>query len=79
MTPYKNLSGQSNVMAYQYGTSYITVQFKTKSHQGYDTYQYTDVSAGMMRVNDMKDCADLGAGLNSYINQHVRKLYADKW
>ncbi|MFA6474760.1 MAG: hypothetical protein WCV88_01000 [Patescibacteria group bacterium] len=80
MQPYKNLSGQSGVKAYEYGTNYIVVQFKTQNiSDGCDTYEYTYRSAGAMCVNDMKHCADLGAGLNSYINLHVQKLYANKW
>lgn len=64
MKPYKNLSGQSNVVAYQLGTDYIVVQFTSGS---WTFYKYTYVSAGQYAIEAMKKLAEDGLGLNSYI------------
>lgn len=67
MIPYKNLGGDSWVIAYQYGTDFITVQFKEGTHTIY-TYNYT--SAGSFAIEKMKELADVWRGLNSYISTH---------
>lgn len=41
-------------------------------------YVYTATSAGAANVRKMIQLAEAGSGLNSFINLHVRKLYARK-
>lgn len=73
MQHYKNLGGDSNVAAYEYGSDFIRVQFKDGS-----IYLYTSSSAGAKNIERMKQLADSGRGLNSFINTTVRKLYKTK-
>lgn len=66
MTPYSNLSGTSNVHAYQLGDDHIIVQFNS----GRETYyKYTHLSAGLSAVTAMHQLAQAGRGLNSYISR----------
>ena len=67
MEPYKNLSGQSGVLAYGIGATYIIVQFNAGQ---YTFYKYTYVSAGSSAVETMKSLAQQGQGLNSYISTY---------
>jgi hypothetical protein len=65
MEPYSNLSGDSGVLAYQIGSDYLIVQFK----QGqYTFYKYTYSSAGNLVIENLKNLARQGRGLNSYIS-----------
>ena len=73
MEKYKNLSGNSNVKAYQIGNDSITIRFKDGS-----VYLYTYLSAGRSNVGEMKNLAIAGKGLDSYIKRHVKKSYAEK-
>lgn len=73
MTPYLNLSGSSGVVAYEIGIDYIRVQFR-----GADIYIYNHSRPGRIHVENMKQLAMSGRGLGTYINQHVRTLYAHK-
>lgn len=79
MVNYKNLSGQSNVSRYEIGPDFIIVEFATVGKDGNNTYKYTYASAGQVNVDEMKKLAVEGRGLNSFINTHVRKNYANKW
>lgn len=74
MITYKDIDHDSNIAAYKYGGDYIIVQFK---HGG--KYEYTYQSAGSYHIEQMKQLADLGDGLNAYINKHVRKNYSKKF
>jgi len=73
MESYKNLGGDSNVIAYEIGTDYIKVQFGDGS-----IYLYTYESAGQSNIERMKSLAIEGEGLNSFIMKNVRKSYASK-
>lgn len=73
MEHYKNINGDSGVDAYEYGSDYIRVRFSTGV-----VYLYTYQSAGVENIEQMKTLAKGGAGLNAFINQVVRKLYAKK-
>ena len=70
MTPYRNLGGNSNVIAYEIGAGFINVKFSDSS-----VYLYTTQSAGAENIARMHDYATRGVGLNSFINTHVRKRY----
>lgn len=65
MEPYSNLSRASGVLAYQVGSDYIIVQFKTGQ---YTFYKYTYSSAGSAVIEHLKNLAQQGRGLNSYIS-----------
>ena len=70
MQRYKNLGGNSNVIAYLKGKDYIDVQFGTGK-----IYRYSYRSAGASKVEQMKILADQGRGLNSYIMRYARNDY----
>ena len=61
------------VIAYQSGYDHIAVQFKDGS-----MYLYTNKSAGKQSITQMKKLAEAGAGLTTYISQHVKDRYEAK-
>lgn len=67
MITYRNLWGDSNVIAYQNWADFIIVQFKSGTHT---IYTYTYGSAGSSVVEHMKRLAEAGHWLNSYISTH---------
>jgi hypothetical protein len=73
MDRYKNLGGNSNVVAYEIGKDSIKVQFSD-----FSVYLYDNQSTGINHVEQMKVLAVKGQGLNSYISRFVKKLYAAK-
>ncbi|MDH4330648.1 MAG: hypothetical protein OEV93_03800 [Candidatus Moranbacteria bacterium] len=79
MKGYKNLGGNSNVLAYDAGDDYIDVSFRVSSDFGYSNYRYTYGSAGKANVEKMKELAQKGQGLQTFINDVVRTKYSKKW
>jgi hypothetical protein len=73
MEMYKNTRRNSGVSAYESGSDFIRVKFKDGA-----VYLYTVASAGLNNINEMKVLAVNGNGLNTFINQNVRKNYAKK-
>ncbi len=73
MQHYRNTSGNSGVLAYNYDEDSINVMFSDGS-----VYKYSYRSAGENTVEELKRLADLGSGLNSYINRFARKSYESK-
>lgn len=73
MDSYKNLGGDSGVIAYEIGVDFIKVQFKDGS-----LYLYNYHSAGNNNIEQMKRLAIEGRGLNSFISRVVKKMYASK-
>ena len=73
MNHYQNRGGNSGVAAYEIGPDSITVQFKDGA-----VYLYTNASAGSANIEQMKQLAIAGVGLNSFISTTVRKAYASK-
>jgi len=73
MTRYTNLGGNSAITAYEIGINSITVEFNTGA-----TYLYNYHSAGSTNIEQMKNLAIGGQGLNSFISRVVKKLYAAK-
>ena len=67
---YKNLGGNSSVIAYEILPNAIKVCFK-----GGKWYSYSYAKAGRPHVEYMKKIADRGFGLCSYIQRTVRNLY----
>ncbi|MDB5942794.1 MAG: hypothetical protein JWQ13_2360 [Ramlibacter sp.] len=62
MKPYKNVSGDSGVVAYAIGADFIDVAFK-----GGARYRYSNRSAGKDKVEAMKLLAAAGRGLSTFI------------
>lgn len=73
MEQYKNLGGDSGVVAFEVGPDSIKVQFRDGS-----IYLYNYQSTGKDNVEHMKGLAAGGVGLNSFISRVVRKAYAAK-
>jgi hypothetical protein len=73
MERYKNLGGNSAVVAYEIGNDSIKVQFNDGS-----LYLYNYASAGSSNIEQMKSLAIAGSGLNSFIGRVVKKGYASK-
>ena len=73
MEPYKNLGGNSAVIAYEIGSDFIKVQF----HDGW-IYTYNDESAGHENIEYMKTLASAGRGLNGFISTVVKEQYVSK-
>ena len=71
MERYANLGGDSGIIMYEIGDSFIRVQFSDGS-----IYLYTYTSAGSNNIEHMKQLAQNGQGLNAFINKNVRKAYA---
>jgi len=73
MTTYKNLSGESGVLAYDIKPEGIRVQFV-----GGDVYYYSYENPGKKDVEKMKELAGNGLGLATYISQNVQKRFDHK-
>lgn len=65
MQLYKNISGNSGVVAYEAGDHYIKVKFKSG-----EIYNYTYKSAGKGVIEEMKALAKSGNGLSTYISRN---------
>lgn len=75
MKAYRNIDGDSGIVAYDYGDDWIMVQFK-----GGQTYEYQASKIGQAHVSTMKELADSGEGLNAYIRRNpiVRNGWSSK-
>ena len=73
MERYKNINGDSGVVAYETGDDYIKVKFIDGV-----VYLYTNAITGQHHINQMKKLAAKGLGLSAYISRHVRDRYAAK-
>lgn len=76
MTPYRNLSGESNMVSYEITEDSIHVVFKSGAHRN---YLYNSIRPGQAVVDQMKELAAQGRGLNSYISRVVKSSFARKW
>jgi hypothetical protein len=76
VTPYRDRSGRSGVVAFRAHAGAIDVLFRDEI-----VYRYDDTSPGRAHVERMTWLARAGKGLASYINRNddVREKYADKW
>jgi len=72
MERYRNLGGDSGVAGYEIRPDAIIVQFSTGAR-----YTYTYGSAGQGNVEQMKQLATAGHGLNAFINR-AKPGYASK-
>ena len=75
MQRYKNLTGQSNIYAFELLDSGITIQFNDHSK-----YTYQSSRVGFNNMTEIKRLAINGQGLNSFINRTptVRNGYSQK-
>jgi hypothetical protein len=71
MVRYKNLDGNSGVVAYEAGVDFIKVQFA-----GGVVYLYNNTTSGKNHVEQMKALAARGRGLSTYISTVVKDRYA---
>ncbi|MDO9529651.1 MAG: hypothetical protein Q7J27_10900 [Syntrophales bacterium] len=71
MTKYKNLSGGSGVDKYLITDTSIKIQF-VKSNK---VYVYNHIKPGSSHVIKMKELAEAGRGLATYISQIIKKNY----
>jgi len=71
MKPYRNLSGDSGVVAYACSDDAIRVRFANSDR----IYEYSSDSAGAAHIAEMKRLAVAGRGLSTYISQHVADRY----
>jgi hypothetical protein len=74
MRPYKNLSGDSGVIAYEFLVDGIEVQFIDGT-----IYLYTVECAGYENIEKMKQLALAGRGLSTFISTTVRHRYTRKY
>ncbi|SDH70448.1 hypothetical protein SAMN04487926_10760 [Paraburkholderia steynii] len=74
MKRYRDLSGQSGVVAYEVSDDAITVKFRDG-----DVYLYDHATTGRREVEEMKRLAVAGQGLSTYISRVVKDRYARKW
>jgi len=68
---YRNLNGNSGVLAYKIGADSIEVEFTDRA-----AYLYTHASAGAQNIEKMKNLANQGYGLNGFINTMKKLLNA---
>jgi len=73
MQRYRNLSGDSGIVAYDIDAGQIVVQFRNG-----ERYLYTEDSAGAANIAAMQRLAQAGRGLSGFISQYVRDAYARK-
>jgi len=71
MEPYKNNSGSSKVKAYELRPEGISVEFANGEVYNYN-YQHT----GKRHVENMKQLAETGEGLGTYIDVVAKYGYA---
>lgn len=74
MQRYKDLNGDSGISSYCIGNDFLKVKFKDGKG-----YRYTYRSAGKNNIEIMKQLAERGDGLCSFINKNVRKAYESKF
>lgn len=71
MQKYADIDNDSGVDSYQIDDTSITVLFKG----GSKPYTYSYESAGQHHIDQMKQLARSGDGLNAYINHNVKYKY----
>ena len=72
MISYKNLSGNSGVVAYESGADYIKLRFRRSSK----IYVYDALAPGLTHVKQMKKLAAAGRGLTTYVSQNIKRNYS---
>ena len=72
-TPYKNLNGNSGIVAYEISDDAIDIEF-----EGGSVYTYTNSSVGNVCFHAMVALANAGMGLNAFINKYARSKYVNR-
>ena len=72
MIRYKNISGNSGIMAYETGKTFIWIRFRDGA------YLYNYARPGRKTVEVLKLLASKGKGLSTYISRFVKNNYASK-
>lgn len=70
MQNYYNIGGNSSIAGYEIEPTRIRVKFSNGS-----IYSWSYASAGRNNVETMKQLAQSGSGLNSFIMRYVRHAY----
>ena len=70
MESYADVNDDSGIAGFEIGDNFTRVKFKDGS-----IYHYTYVKPGKNHVDHTRSLATSGGGLNSYINNYVRKGY----
>lgn len=75
MKAYRDIDGDSGISAYDYGEDWIKVQFNSGQ-----IYEYRASKIGQAHITAMKELANSGEGLNSYImrNPTVKNGWSSK-
>ena len=73
MRSYRDIDGDSGVVAYSVSGTSITVRF----HDGSE-YVYDSIRPGSYHVQQMIALAERGDGQNRYINKHVGRNFSRK-
>lgn len=71
MERYLDLDGDSGVVGYEISDTFIRVKFSGTAK----IYTYSYRSAGIEKVERMKQLAKVGNGLNAYIRFNANSLY----
>jgi hypothetical protein len=71
MEKYLNKNGDSGVSSFEIGEDYIKIKFSGTIK----LYKYSYRRAGQKHVENMKNLAKIGSGLNEYVNKYVKNLY----
>ena len=74
MRTYKNLSGKSNVNAYEYVGEVFSIIFKDGSN-----YTYSTIKNTLSDIQKMQELADAGSGLNTFLRSKPYHPHDRKW
>jgi hypothetical protein len=70
MTPYGGHAKKHGVLSYEIGPEHIDVEFTS----GW-IYRFSYLKPGALRVERMKELAESGRGLSTFISKHVKNRY----
>jgi len=73
MEKYRGIDHDLGVLEYEYSDDWIKIKFNDGS-----VYEYMSGKAGQDNIEKMKQLADKGNGLNSFIYRNVRFKYSRK-
>lgn len=73
MIPYNSIHGNSGVKNYEIIPQGIALEFEDGA-----IYVYTDQKTGKRRIQKLKQLAQKGLGLATFINKEVRDQFAEK-
>lgn len=75
MMKYKDVTGLSTIDSYEVGENWIKIRFKNEIDVD---YTYSSVRPGARHVQLMKNLAEVGGGLSTYISRYIRKNFEMK-